>query len=493
MGKGNTPGDPDGWARLRFAVVGPLLAAPPPKGRLRGELERLASQVWQRPGGGEVSFSVSTIERWYYQARAQDRDPVGALRRRRRRDSGRERALSPALLDALREQYRAHPSWSMQLHFGNLEARVENEPRLGPMPSYSTLRRAMRRRGLVRRRRRRGSDRKRAPAEAREVLSYEVSRSHALWHCDFHHSPVRVLTPGGEWRTPFLFGVLDDHSRLGCHLQWYLEETSESFTHGLCQAFMKRGLPRALMSDNGSPMIAGEVEAGLLRLSIQPVRTLAYSPHQNGKMEVLWSSIEGRLMAMLEGLEEPLTLRMLNDATIAWLEHDYHRRVHRELGVTPLERLKQSDNAARDCPDSAALRSAFRIAVRRTIRRSDGTLSLDGVRFQVPKPWRHLLEARIRYARWDLTVAELVTENDDCLCLLHPLDKRAHADAVRRPVAGPGDAADAEPGAGKAETPPLLRKILRQQSETGLPPAWMPFRGDADKTDTTSDEEDHSS
>ena len=198
-------------------------------------------------------------------------------------------------------------------------------------------------------------------------------------------------------------------------------------------------------------------------------------------------------MAMLEGLEEPLTLRMLNDATIAWLEHDYHRRVHRELGVTPLERLKQSDNAARDCPDSAALRSAFRIAVTRTIRRSDGTLSLDGVRFQVPKPWRHLLEARIRYARWDLTVAELVTENDDCLCLLHPLDKRAHADAVRRPVAGPGDAADAEPGAGKAETPPLLRKILRQQSETGLPPAWMPFRGDADKTDTTSDEEDHSS
>ena len=85
MGKGNTPGDPDGWARLRFAVVGPLLAAPPPKGRLRGEFERLASQVWQRPGGGEVSFSVSTIERWYYQARAQDRDPVGALRRRRRR------------------------------------------------------------------------------------------------------------------------------------------------------------------------------------------------------------------------------------------------------------------------------------------------------------------------------------------------------------------------------------------------------------------------
>ena len=32
------------WARLRFAVVGPLLASPPPKGKLRAELERLAER-----------------------------------------------------------------------------------------------------------------------------------------------------------------------------------------------------------------------------------------------------------------------------------------------------------------------------------------------------------------------------------------------------------------------------------------------------------------
>ena len=32
--------DPDCWARLRFAIIGPLLAAPPPRGQLRGELAR---------------------------------------------------------------------------------------------------------------------------------------------------------------------------------------------------------------------------------------------------------------------------------------------------------------------------------------------------------------------------------------------------------------------------------------------------------------------
>ena len=83
----------------------------------------------------------------------------------------------------------------------------------------------------------------------------------------------------------------------------HLAETAETFVHGLCQALMKRGVPRSLMTDNGSPMTAGEVEQGLHRLGIVHATTLAYAPYQNGKMEVLWSSVKGRLMAMLEGVE----------------------------------------------------------------------------------------------------------------------------------------------------------------------------------------------
>jgi hypothetical protein len=42
-----------------------------------------------------------------------------------------------------------------------------------------------------------------------------------------------VLTARGEWQTPILFGVLDDRSRLACHLQWYLAETAEIIAHGV--------------------------------------------------------------------------------------------------------------------------------------------------------------------------------------------------------------------------------------------------------------------
>jgi hypothetical protein len=68
------------WAQLRFSVIGRLLAAPPPAGELRAEIEQLAAQEWRHPiTGAPIRFSVSTIERWYYQSLRQPNDPVGAL------------------------------------------------------------------------------------------------------------------------------------------------------------------------------------------------------------------------------------------------------------------------------------------------------------------------------------------------------------------------------------------------------------------------------
>ena len=69
------------WAHLRFSVVGALLAAPPSAGYVMAELKRLAEKTWLHPVTGEpVRFGVSTIERWFYQAKRARTDPVGALR-----------------------------------------------------------------------------------------------------------------------------------------------------------------------------------------------------------------------------------------------------------------------------------------------------------------------------------------------------------------------------------------------------------------------------
>jgi transposase InsO family protein len=273
---------------------------PPAAGELRGALEALAARTWRHPVSGEpVRFGFSTLERWYYAARRAERDPLTALRPRRRADAGQHRRLSPALREALRQQYRAHPRWSVQLHVDNLAERVREDAVLGPMPSYATIRRYLQANGL---RRQRGRPRRDTPGALaaerrlaeREVRSYEVGHVNALWHADFHVGSRRVLDASGRYHRVHLLGVLDDYSRLVCHAQWYLAEDAERFAHGLCQALQKRSLPRALLTDNGSAETAAEITQGLARLGIVHETTLPYSAYQNAKQEIFWAQVEGR-------------------------------------------------------------------------------------------------------------------------------------------------------------------------------------------------------
>ena len=250
------------WAYLRFSVIGQLLAAPPAKGELKAAIEGLAGHTWQHPTTGEpVRFGFSTIEHWYYRALKERTDPVGVLRRKVRANAGRQHAISDAARQAVLAQYAAHKSWSVQLHHDNLVALAETKPELKPVPSYPTLRRFMKANGLDKRRRvtsrqTDGADRAEDKLADREIRGYEAEYVGSLWHWDCHHGSKKVLTGRGEWVTPILFGVLDDRSRLACHLQWYL--TAEIIAHGLSQAFQKRGLPRSALSDNGAAMTAAD-------------------------------------------------------------------------------------------------------------------------------------------------------------------------------------------------------------------------------------------
>lgn len=489
------------WARFRFSVVGALLSAPHERGELVKALEALAAKTWTHPvTGGEVRFAFGTIERWYYLARRERDDPVGVLRRAPRKDRGQV-SLAPALVARLTEQYRDHVHWSYQLHYDNLAAAVKAEPTLGPLRSYSTVRRYMQAHGLVRKRRERpkarpGEVRAAERREKREIRSYEAQYAGALWHLDFHHGSLQVLTPSGQWRRPIVLGILDDYSRLCCHLQWYLSETTEDLVHGFSQAVHKRGLPRALLTDNGSAMIAEEFTEGLLRLGIVHETTLPFSAYQNGKQESFWSHLEGRLLEMLSGHPQ-LTLDFLNEATQAWVEVEYHRTIHRETKTTPVERFAQGKDVLRPSPTTSALRAAFRVEVKRRQRQSDGTISLEGVRFEIPARYRHFRDLFVRYARWDLGRVDLVDPRSaTILAAIYPLDRVANADGRRAVVesdrlSGPDPDDEPDEGASPASSPhdggpnkplpPLLQRILDEYSASGAPPAYLPKKPHSQK------------
>lgn len=467
------PADRDRWARLRFAIIGPLMAAPPRKGDLQKVLRELSSRTWQHPVTGlPVRFGKSTLERWFFAARRAKQDPVAALKNRVRADAGHYRVLSPRLIEALHAQYRQHPGWSIRLHFDNLRALLTDEE---PFPSYTTIRGYFRSTGFrkISRRSHRAAVTKQFAS--REIRSFEVEHVNGCWHLDFHECSRNVLTAQGTWVKPVALCVIDDRSRLICHIQWSLSESAKALVHGFSQALMRRGLPRSLLTDNGGAMLSEEFKNGLHTLGILHETTLPFSPWANGKQESIWGNIEGRLIAMLEGVGE-LNLELLNNATHAWVEHEYHQTRHAELGCTPLEAYRAGPDVGRECPSAETLRRAFRMEVTRTQRWSDGTVSVEGHRFEVPSQFGHLQRLRLRYARWDLSCVDLVDERSGIvLSPLYPLDKTANASGERRVRAPPVVIATAgTASSSKNEMAPLLKKLLADFAATGLPPPYLP-------------------
>src|SRR5271165_1068789 len=329
------------WAEFRFGVIGGLLADPPEKGDLKGRLQVLAKTQWTHPiKGNKYQIPVPTIERWYYKSLNQEKDPVGSLRRKLRSDSGTTKHMTPEMKSWLQKNYVSHSSWSGQLHFDNLCAWLKVNPNYGMAPSYTTILRYMRQKGWDRKARVRspfapGRVAAQARLQSHEVRSFEVEYVGGLWHLDFHHASRQIRTERGELVTPLALSILDDHSRLCCHLQWYWWEDTRALVHGFVQALQKRGMPRALMSDNGSAMKSAEFTEGLSRLGIAHDMTLPYSPYQNGKQESFWGSLEGRMMAMVEGRRD-LSLEELNTITQAWVEMEYNRSVHSETLESPM-------------------------------------------------------------------------------------------------------------------------------------------------------------
>jgi len=442
MNKNDRAG-PVRWGDFRFAVVGQLLVC----------------------------------ERWYYTARNAVRDPIGALNTQPRKDIGGHPSVNQGLANAIVRQHQDHPSWSYQLHHDNLIALARKDASLGPVPSYPSVRRYMQAHGLIKRPRPRSVDPRREVRRGKghyEVRSYEREYVNALWHSDFHTSSRVLLTDAGEWKKPRLLSTMDDFSRLSCHGQWYWDETTESLVHGVSQAIQKRGIPGEFMTDGGSAMKAAEFRAGLVDLGIKHAMTLPYSPYQNGKKEAFWNQVEGRFLPMLEGYRG-LTLAFLNEAYQAWVELEYNQKKHSEINMSPRERYLAGTDVSRPSPDSDALRRAFRLKTSRRQRRSDGTISIEGRRFEVPSRYRSQRDITVRYARWNLCDVDMIDRRTDAiLCHLFPLDKAQNADGRRRalaPLPQDNTGVHEPPASGIA---PLLSELMADYAATGLPPAYLP-------------------
>jgi transposase InsO family protein len=466
-------------AQFRFSVVSALLASPPEPRCLKNQLKELGKKDWLNPiSNTMIKLHWMTIERWYYKAKNNPKDPLAALIINRKAKSKAFVKILPMFSELIESQYQEHSNWTYKLHLDNLKAKLKELGKSEAPPSYSTFSRYMKVNGflpisLTRKNESPGEEVARIKRETREVRSFEATHVGGLYHLDYHHGNFKILTKEGEWKAPVIMAVIDDKSRLICHAQWFLAETTENLVHAVMQAFLKRGLPRMLMTDNGSAMIAAEFTGGLARLGISHEKTLPYSAYQNAKMERFWRTLQQRFELMLP-IGDDLNLATLNEAILAWVEADYNQKFHQGIGDTPVKRFIAGPNVMRDCPSWQDLTLFFRRRVTRQQRNTDGTVMIENNRYEIPNSYRHLKSLAIHYAKWNLDFVHIVDpDTDKAICRIYPTDLSKNASGHRRLLDEKLLKEENLPILARP-TAPLLQQMMADFAATGLPSPYIP-------------------
>ena len=330
-----------------------------------GEKEKLfnekCSRTYKIPFSDTTRISRSTIKKWINDYRNAG-NRIDGLMPNERKDKGMFKSLDLSLQLAIKEIKRNKPDLTGIALINELRHRrylgVDEKVNL------SVLYRFLKTNEIIK------------PKAIKDRRSFEASFPNELWQSDVLHGPL-VKGKNRTKRKSYLIAILDDHSRLIPHGQFYYSEKLDSFKDCLKQAIEKRGLPQRLYIDNGSCYKAINLEQITASLGIGIVHTPPYTPQGRGKIERFFRYVRENFLALHSEL---LSIECINAYFDDWIEI-YHNRIHGTTKQTPLERYQQNMKCVRPAPKY--LIEYFRFIEFRKVKK-DRTFCLNGTIYEAP-------------------------------------------------------------------------------------------------------------
>lgn len=348
-------------ALIRYKLISPVLAEP---GRVQNDYFRSqATKTHELPHYGARTITVSTLKAWL---KAYKENGFEGLKPKIRKDKGRPRKSSPALLNAIRAKCEAYPDLSVK----RLHEKLIQEDLIGRPPiHYNTLLRIVKEAQLLKFGRARNDVRKR----------FEVDQVNDLWMCDFMHGP-QVLINRRSYKA-ILCAVIDDHSRMVVGHAFAPGETVSSLTRVLKEAFQVYGLPKRLYVDNGPSFNSDFLAKSCALAGVSLIHSKPYDSPSRGKIERFFRTVRMRFLA---SMTERYPLEDFNAAFTIWLKDDYHHKIHAGIDERPIDRYHRSC-AKIDLrrPTKAELDEIFLVRHERVVN-NDATISFKSGIYEVP-------------------------------------------------------------------------------------------------------------
>jgi transposase InsO family protein len=360
-----------------------------------GEKEKLlkekVSRSYDIPFSQRNVISRSSLEKWILDYKKSGY-VIQGLYPKARSDKGGNRVLSDSLKLAIKELKKEQPN----LKAPALITCLRQKKLIGfdEQINLSTLYRYLKSESLTS-----------VNENALDKRQFEAQHPNEIWQSDVMHGPyVRV---DGKSCKSYLIAIIDDHSRLIVHAEFYLAETRENFLDCLRQGIMKRGLPQKLYIDNGSCFRALHLEQVTAQLGIGISHSRPYMPQGRGKIERWFKYVRDNFIPVEKfNPTNKEKLDILSSHFVEWVD-EYNNRVHSSTKQTPYNRYRAGLECVRPAPPR--LLDYFRQIEFRRVKK-DRTVRLMGNVFEAPVG---LIDRQVelRFHPEDLSHVEIYFQN----------------------------------------------------------------------------------
>jgi transposase InsO family protein len=265
-----------------------------------------------------------------------------------------------------------HPRWGAR----RIRAELRRADKVAP--AVSSIHQALVRNNLVA---------LRPPRPKPATIRFERESPNDLWQID----ATRVALGSGT--AAWVMDIIDDHARFCLAARASTGPTGAAAWEAMEQALRHHGLPRQVLSDNGTcfsgKLIHGEVdfERRLAALGIQLITSRPYHPQTLGKLERFHRTMKG----WLADHGAPATIEGLQVALDRFREHYNQDRPHQGLDdATPAERYQRKPGPRlRSSPEQGQPLYPPGSTVRKVDRA--GVMGYRGASIGLGTRWRHLL------------------------------------------------------------------------------------------------------
>jgi transposase InsO family protein len=355
------------WAVFWCSLLGPLLSGVIPAEEAGPFLRQLSQTEHDFPDGTRRKPSRATLWRKWKLYREQGFE---GLIRRRRKDRGKPRRASQAMIDKAIALKKDQPRRSE--HAINQFLQEEFQATI----PRSTLYRHLRRAGATRR--------KLGVSKQKVRCRWTRDTSNALWLGDFEDGPY--VLHGDRVVETHLSAFIDCHSRYIVEARYYLRENLDILIDSLLRAWSVHGASRELYLDNAKIYHAHPLRRACCVLNIRLLHRGVGDPPPGGLIERFFGTVQTQFEAEVRA-GPMLTLQKLNQALMAWLEVSYHERANSETGESPRERYEQGRSFTRHVDLQQIIRH-FLQRERRKVDRIYSDVRLKGLYFRVDPQFR---------------------------------------------------------------------------------------------------------